>query len=284
MFRKFFLIALVLSLGLTACGFRVGIPGIQDAGPMMSDEIVLPMPGDVTETVDLSFMFSAGTLQLHPGSSALISGTASYNVAQLKPEVTVTAGRIQIAQGDWEIGDIPALSNIRNEWDFALGTVPFDLSIEAGAYEAEFEFGGLSIENLTIKDGASNVDLTFSDPNPIEMTLFRYETGASNVSLTGLANANFASMVFEGGAGNYTLDFSGDLRRHGTVTIEIGVSNMTLVIPDSIPAQITIEGGLSNVTHGSGWAKNGNTYTQEGSGPQLTIMIEMGAGNLTITR
>ena len=59
---------------------------------------------------------------------------------------------------------------------------------------------------------------------------------------------------------------------------------MTLVIPSGIPVQITLKGGLSNVSHGSGWDKNNNVYTQQGSGPQLTIVVEMGAGNLTITR
>ena len=36
------------------------------------------------------------------------------------------------------------------------------------------------------------------------MALFRYETGASKVKLTGLANANFGTMDFNSGAGDYT--------------------------------------------------------------------------------
>jgi hypothetical protein len=59
---------------------------------------------------------------------------------------------------------------------------------------------------------------------------------------------------------------------------------MTLVIPSGIPVQITVNGALSNVTYGSGWTKNGNIYSQAGSGPQLTIAVEIGAGNLTLTR
>jgi hypothetical protein len=116
------------------------------------------------------------------------------------------------------------------------------------------------------------------------MNLLRYETGASNVSVTGLANANFASMEFAGGAGNYTLDFSGDLQRDASVNIKTGVSNLTLVIPAGIPVQITVEGALANVTHDSGWSKNGSIYTQTGTGSRLVIVIEIGAGNLTLTR
>ncbi|MDO9130510.1 MAG: hypothetical protein Q7U34_11655, partial [Anaerolineales bacterium] len=68
------------------------------------------------------------------------------------------------------------------------------------------------------------------------------------------------------------------------VSVETGVSNMTLVIPAGVPVQLTVESGLSNVNIPEGWAKNGNVYTQTGSGPALTIIVEIGAGNLTISR
>ncbi|MGA2505585.1 MAG: hypothetical protein ABSG01_16005, partial [Anaerolineales bacterium] len=68
------------------------------------------------------------------------------------------------------------------------------------------------------------------------------------------------------------------------VHIGTGVSNLTLVIPSGIPVQLTVDGALSNVTDDSGWTKNGNIYSQTGSGPQLTIVVEIGAGNLTLTR
>ena len=126
--------------------------------------------------------------------------------------------------------------------------------------------------------------MNFASPNLTEMSLLSYETGASNVSLTGLGNADFASLLFHSGAGNFTLDFTGGLKRDGSVNIETGVSNTTLVIPSGIPVQLTVDGGLSNVTYDSGWSRNANLYTQTGSGPQLTIVVNMGAGNLTITR
>jgi len=53
------------------------------------------------------------------------------------------------------------------------------------------------------------------------METLRYVTGASNLKLSNLANANFASMIFEAG-GNYSLDFSGELRQDAVVTIEAG--------------------------------------------------------------
>jgi methenyltetrahydromethanopterin cyclohydrolase len=51
-----------------------------------------------------------------------------------------------------------------------------------------------------------------------------------------------------------------------------------------VPAQVTVESGLSNISAGSGWQVNGDTYTQEGSGPAITIIVDIGAGNLTLSR
>ncbi len=228
--------------------------------------------------------FGAGILKLNSDAIALVSGTATYNVSDFKPTVTVNASSVSIVQGNWRLTGIPDISNIKNEWDLALGSIPLALTIEAGAYHAEYELGGLALINLSISDGAADSRLNFASPNLTEMSLLSYSTGASNVSLIGLGNANFASLEFNSGAGNYTLDFSGQFQRNASVHIGTGVSNMTLVIPSGIPVQITVDGALSNVTYGSGWTKNGNIYSQAGTGPQVTIAVEIGAGNLTLTR
>lgn len=116
------------------------------------------------------------------------------------------------------------------------------------------------------------------------MSVFTYKTGASNVNLSRLANANFASLVFESGAGNYTLDFSGEFQRDASVIIRSGMSNLTLVIPQGIAATVQVNEGIANVQFPAGWSKTGTLYTQTGSGASLTIVIEMGAGNLQVIR
>ena len=283
MFRKLFPAMLILALLVTACDLPFSLPITITTGPTVTDEISIPLP-DSARPANLTLAFGAGTLSLSPGSNALVSGTATYNIPDFKPDVTVTGSSVRVEQGNYKLTGIPDFSKIKNEWELKLGAAPMDLTIEAGAYKADYEFGGLALTNLTVKDGASAVKLTFSAPNKAEMGMLRYETGASNVTLSGLANANFAMLKFNSGAGNYTLDFSGGLIRDASVSVETGVSNMTLVIPAGVPVQLTVESGLSNVNVPEGWAKNGNVYTQTGSGPALTIIVEIGAGNLTISR
>lgn len=283
MFRKLIPVIVLLALLVTACDLHFSLPITITPGPTVTDEISIPLP-DSAKPVNLTLAFGAGTLSLSPGSNALVSGTATYNIPDFKPDVTVTGSSVRVEQGNYKLTGIPDFSNIKNEWELKLGAAPMDLTIEAGAYKADYEFGGLALTNLTVKDGASAVKLTFSAANKAEMGMLRYETGASNVTLSGLANANFAMLKFNSGAGNYTLDFSGGLMRDASVSIETGVSNMTLVIPAGVPVQLTVESGLSNVNVPEGWAKNGNVYTQTGSGPALTIIVEIGAGNLSISR
>ncbi|GEM_PF-2572478 len=44
----------------------------------------------------------------------------------------------------------------------------------------------------------------------------------------------------------------------------------------------TVDGGLSSVNVPGEWRKNGDTYSRAGDGPVLTVVIDLGAGNLQI--
>jgi hypothetical protein len=156
MLRKSLPVILILALSLTACGFHISIPISNiTPGPTVTDQINIPLPTDISKTVDLSLAFGGGTLKVHPGADALVSGTAAYNIADFKPTVTANGSTVRIEQGNWQLKGIPNFSSIKNEWDLSLGNAPLDLSIEAGAYHAEYQFGGLALTN--IKDFAATV-------------------------------------------------------------------------------------------------------------------------------
>jgi uncharacterized protein DUF2154 len=280
MYPRILMAALILSVATLACGASISLPKLPTPGPTITEQISVPVPQ--TGTTRLTLSFGAGELNISPGATQLVQGTAEYNVASFKPRVVTAGGFVEIKQGD--LLTLPISGDIKNKWDLKLGSSPMDLTINAGAYTGTYRLGGLSLSSLTVKDGASTVDLSFESSNPSDMTLLRYETGASTVSLTGLANANFSTMTFGGGAGEYTLDFSGSLKRPGTVTISTGLSNVILVIPDGTSANVTVESGVSNVSSGAGWSQSGNVYTHAGSGPTLTFVVKTGAGNLTLTR
>jgi hypothetical protein len=169
-----------------------------------------------------------------------------------------------------------------NDWNLSLANRPMTLVIRAGAYEGTYDFGGLSIHRLDVTDGAAKVNLNFSQPNQVEMTTFNYLTGASDVTLDGIGNANVSELTFRGGAGSYTLDFSGDLKRDMTVSIDAGVSTVTLIVPNGVSAVLTSDGNLITVNTSGDWEQDGNTYQHPGSGPTITFQTKMGAGTLRL--
>jgi len=284
MFPKSILFAIIfLVLTSLACGITINLPLEEiTTGPTQEEKIEIPQPD--AAMAELSLVFGAGELYLEPGAGeGLVSGVATYNIKDLKPTIKVENEQVQIETGSLEISGIPKLSkDIENIWDFKLGDMPIDLKINAGAYKAELDFGGLSIKSLEIGDGAAEVELNFSELNKIEMEMFRYVTGASNVKLEGLANANFSSMIFRGGAGDYRLEFSGELQRDAVVTIESGVSQVVIIVPEGVNARLYFKGGLTNVDVSGAWSGSGDTFTLEGEGPKLIINIDMGAGNLKL--
>jgi N-terminal domain of toast_rack, DUF2154 len=284
--RKLFLIPIVfIALVSLACSVTFNLPETTvKTGPTVTENINVPPLTDKTATANVTLGFGAGKLNLTPGSAdALISGTVSYNVTDFKPVVTINNADITIEQGNLKVKGLPALnSKIVNEWDLALGTSPMDLSIKAGAYEGSFDLGGLSIRSLDVTDGASKVNVNFSKPNLVEMTTFKYSTGASAVSVKGLGDANVSDMTFSSGAGSYTLDFGGQLQRDMTVTIESGVSSVTIIIPNGVPVLLSNDSNFVSVSTSGAWNQVGNTYQLPGSGYKITILTKMGAGSLKL--
>ena len=269
-----------------ACSISINGPVTQvKTGPTVTEEISVPFLEDTEELAHVSLMFGSGTLTLSPGAEdSMISGTATFNVEDFRPHVTTEGRRVRIEQGNLDISGIPDFrDDVINDWNLFLSTAPMELTIEAGAYNGNFELGGLALQSLEISDGAADVEVSFSEPNLVEMDLFTYNTGASTVSISGLANTNCSTFIFRSGAGSYTLDFSGELAQDMTVNLESGLSSLTIIMPEGTATEVRTEGGMLNVSTSGGWDRDGDDYVLSGDGYVITILVKMGAGSLTLT-
>jgi hypothetical protein len=272
--RRMLIVTSVVSmLGLlmfaSSCGSEAGI------GP--TQELAIDEPLGSAAVTDVEIEMGAGTLSLSPGATGLASGLIRYNVAAWKPTVERTDKRLTMKQTSKSgLGSIGG--DIVNDWR---------LQISAGAYDGTYDLGGLILQDLTIKDGAAKSEVRFGTANPGQMQRLLYETGASTVNFTGLANANFRSFEFNGGAGSYTMDFSGQLRTDGTVRIEAGVATVRVVVPAETAAQVTVTGSLTDVSLEGAWTTTGSTSSTPaakagGQGKSLSIEVEMGVGTLEL--
>ncbi len=283
--KKLLLFIAVIAVTTMACGFTVNLPITTDikTGPTVTEEILVPDPNPQADSMEVEIAFGAGELFIYPGAKALIDGTVVYNVQDFRPEVKTSNSKVEIATGNLEIDGFPNFNNqVENTWNLQLSDRPIDLKIMAGAYTGAFELGGLALTNLQITDGAADVKVNFGELNKATLDDFRYDTGASSVILTQLGNANFRAMRFQGGAGNYELDFSGEMQADATVTIEAGLSSLTVFVPGDLNVSVRIDSGLTNINTQGSWGQSGGAYTHTGAGPNLEITIKMGAGNLIL--
>ncbi len=271
------MLALVL-LGVlftAGCGINVG----------PTQELTIDEPLSGTAVTHVTLTMGAGKLSLGEGAPGLISGTVRYNVESWKPTVTRADGSLTVKQGNQK-GISGLGTDIVNDWSLKLGKGPVRLIVNAGAYEGTYELGGLNLQALAIKDGAAKTQVLFNSPNSGNMDTFTYETGASKVAMTGLANANFTSMDFKGGAGSYTFDFSGDLRTDANVSIRAGVGTVQVIVPKETAARVTVGGSLTDVSVDGNWTTSGKTHetpaTAAALGKQLTITVNMSVGTLKL--
>ncbi len=277
---------LALASALVACRFALNLPAppspVMKTIPVQTDAIQVPALAGPVAALELNF--AAGKLSLSPGGgSLLVDGTATYNLAELKPEVVQEGRRTVIRHRQDGLSGIPPFSrDLQNTWDLKLGSMPIDLVVKSGADTSSMELGGLALHSLEVTSGASRSRISFSQPNPERMEELRIESGASTVDLQGLGNANFRDLVLRGGAGQYTLDFSGALKDEAHVRIETGVSKVNLLIPSGMNAHVAFNGALSNIHTTGGWQQEGEEYVLSGSGPTVWITLSMGAGDVEL--
>ena len=269
----------LIALAMIACSFTVNVPTV-NTGVVRTLEISEAAVNS-TGTNEVIIEMGAGTLKISAGAEQLVEGTVRHNVETWEPTISRSNDELRIIQRSNSNIGIPD-GDIKNDWTLMFGDYPIDLTLNAGAYEGNLDLSGLAITNLSISDGASKATVEFKSLNPVKMEELNYKTGASDVELLGLGNANVSDIYFDSGVGSFTLDFSGDLQNDINVRANSGMSDMTIVIPSTAQARIIVNGGLSNVDASGTWTITGSTYTCGDSGPMITINLDMAVGNLNL--
>ncbi len=183
------------------------------------------------------------------------------------------------------------LSKEDNYWDLEFGDrIPISFEIDVGACEADFDFTGLKIDQLDMDLGASSIEVDFRRPNPERISKISMDVGASALTINGLGNANFDRLSFDGGVGDFTLDFSGDFKHTSYVDIDIGLGSLTILVPKDAGVQIKTESSfLSSVDidEDDFDEVEDDLYESDNFGDtdkELIIDIEVGLGSVEVER
>lgn len=153
--------------------------------------------------------------------------------------------------------------------------------------EVEFTDGTLIVQHpdvrgyrtlQDIKEFRNEWDLRLNNDVPINLSL---EMGAGTTDLQ-LADLSLTGLDVMLGAGECTLDLSGDRARDLRASIQTGASRVTLRLPKNVGVRVELVSGASVVTT-SGLKQDGNAYVNDAYGVSsatLQIVMEAGIGQI----
>ncbi|MBI4546357.1 MAG: hypothetical protein HY707_00130 [Ignavibacteriae bacterium] len=167
--------------------------------------------------------------------------------------------------------------------------VPISFDIELGLGKGDLDLTGLNVKDLNLSAGASSVLLKFDQPNKSVIEELTIASGLSRFRAEGLCNANFNRLRFEGGVGDYSLDFGGSLKREVDVDIEVGLGSLTITIPKQIGTRVMYNKSfISHITLDRDFSEeeednyySSNYYSSKG---RINMHIEAGLGSVKIKR
>lgn len=252
----------------------------------MTSPITIPYP-DVPGDLELRIQSGACRLRLNPaahdawitGSYLDSSGTIAVNSLTDGNRVTIRAGR---SPADF-FGLMSGVPELRLD---VARTRPFALVIEAGASENHIDLGGLPITRLRLSHGAGSAEVNFSAPNPVVMTELKLGVGAGKTEARNLGNANFQTLLVEGGAASCILDFGGGPLNNASAQISTAMAAVDVRIPIELAAEISSENLLGQPRADAGYVLRGSTWLNpaaaEGKPIQLRIRSAMVMGQLQL--
>lgn len=217
-----------------------------------------------------------------------VRGTYEHDGKGTIPRIDQYGNRIVVSQGKGLSTNFNFFGGRSPRFNLGLGKRrPFALAFSAGATDAQLDLGGVPLTDLQIEDGAGRLHLDFSSPNPQRLEHLRLNTGAGKMTMLNLLNANFQRLTLEGGAAAYQVDFGGILTQDAEAKISVGMSQIGLTIPRSTSAKIIVESKVLGRNVSSELHEKDNAYyteaaLQDPQAPQLTIVVEVGMGALSI--
>jgi len=209
--------------------------------------------------------YAAGNLRLVPGQpDELYRMELSYDEDRYVPlsDFNNQTGAVLLGLKPAGEGGVRVVSRnqLSQQATVALSpTVDLNLDLILGAVNADVELGGLRLNNLHVKAGASRTILRFSQPNAVRCELAAISAGAAEVSVMGLGNSRCDEVEFEGGMGRVLLDFAGQWTSSSRVEVKMAMGELTLRLPRRIGLQITMDRFLSSF-ESAGLTRRGNTF------------------------
>lgn len=244
--------ALLASLGCAVGNLRVDTVTVGE----LNKETQTVEAGDA-EQVRVYIKMGTGELKVNHGAEALMRANFTYNVADWKPQVDYTVadgnGRLNIRQPSSE--QISVRSDIRYTWDLKFNEeIPLDMRIECGAGSGEIKLGQLNVTRVDAKFSAGDFDIDLGD------------------------NQSLEHLELDMGAGDITVDLTGNWQQNVEVYIQGGIGKTILRLPKDIGVRIIVNKAIGKINT-RGLTRDGDVYVNAAYGVSpVTVEINIQSG------
>jgi hypothetical protein len=213
-----FIVVVLLGSALSACNSLVNVPfSSLKTGPTATYAIDEPRaPGTALTDVMLTMAPGTATLALAGGADGMVNGEIQYNVAEWKPTLATSDGKIRIEQHRADHMISSSLEGAINQWNLQLGDRLKHVRVvcPAGNFTLDFADTLPDGASISVEIGAGNLRLTV--PTGVAARVAVHH-GPSSVATEG-AWAKSGDTYATSGAGPTW-----------TIQVNMGVGNLTLV-------------------------------------------------------
>lgn len=231
-------------------------------------------------SLHVSVAYGAGHLRIRPGERGLLYGMQlRYDEDSARP-VSEYDREGKLRLGIEGVGGVRALGVGRDggELSVQLGRgLPIDLTVEFGAGRADLDLGGLSLSELTVKTGASEVRLDVSRPNPARLGRTEFQVGAADFEGSRLGNLNAEQIEVSAGVGSVRMDFSGDWSRDADVSVSLGMGSLELRFPEGLGVRVRQTSFLTSFDAAGLVERDGQYYSPDWDQTEHKVSIEIDA-------
>lgn len=165
------------------------------------------------------------------------------------------------------------------------GELQLDFKIKAG--EINMDLGGLHIVDFALETLAGEVNLDFDEPNRIEMASLTLNTKVGESNFRRLGNARFRDADINGGIGELTIDFSGEMAKDAVARVDLDIGETVIVLPRDSGTKLSVSKFLflSHVDLPYDLHKDGRYYYSENyerAERTLHLRISSGVGECRV--
>ena len=166
-----------------------------------------------------------------------------------------------------------------------------DLKMNLGIGSARLDLSDLSVESLQLFSGASDIYVSYDQPNRTQMELMELEGGMSKIVLRNVEYAHAKKVKVLNGMGDTKIvigDKTSELHRPSNISVEAGAGSCLILVHENAPVKVVISDNLfSTVEVDEYYQKAGDeTYLSPSFklNPQnsITIYVDLGVGSFDL--